>query len=155
MPTFDYKFTVDAPITAVSDFHHDTSVFKTLTPPPIFAQIHHFDPLGDGSIAEFTLWFGPVPVRWKAIHANVSKNGFTDTQVSGPLKSWHHTHTFTAVSKTVTEIHEHIEYEYQSGWQGLVNRIFFSKPGLLGLFTARKMITRRQLAKTMNPVPIS
>ncbi len=155
MPTFDYKFTIEAPVTAVSHFHHDTRVLKTLTPPPIFAQIHHFDPLADGSIAEFTLWFGPVPVRWKAIHSNVSVNGFTDTQVSGPLKSWSHTHTFTAVSETVTEIHEHIEYEYQGGWRGLVNRLMFGKPGLMGLFTARKMITRRQLAKMKTAVPAS
>lgn len=146
MPTFDYKFTVAAPLTAVSQFHHDTSVLKTLTPPPIFAQIHHFDPLADGAKADFTLWFGPVPVRWQAVHTNVSERGFTDTQVSGPLKSWQHTHTFTPVAKNKTEIHEHIEYQYQDGWRGLVNRLFFGKLGLWGLFTARKFITRYHLS---------
>ena len=63
MPVFDYKFTVDAPATAVSNFHHDTRILKKLSPPPIFVQIHRFEPLGEGSKAEFTLWFGPLPLR--------------------------------------------------------------------------------------------
>jgi hypothetical protein len=28
MPVFDYKFTVNAPLTAVSNFHHDTRILK-------------------------------------------------------------------------------------------------------------------------------
>lgn len=145
MPTFDYKFTVNAPLQAVSNFHHDSSVLKTLTPPPIFAQIHHFDPMADGAIANFTLWFGPIPIRWQAIHSNVSINGFTDTQQKGPLKSWQHTHKFTAVSPTTTEIHEHIDYEHPDGIRGILTRLAFGKPGLYGLFTARKLITRYHL----------
>ena len=147
MPTFDYTFTVNAPLTAVSAFHHDTSVLKTLTPPPIFAQVHHFDPLGEGAIADFTLWFGPLPVRWQAVHSDVSMNGFTDTQQSGPLKSWQHTHRFTAVSPHTTQIHEHIEYEHDTGWRGILSRLLFAKPGLYMLFTARKLITRYHLKK--------
>lgn len=147
MQTFDYTFTVNAPVTAVSDFHHDTSVLKTLTPPPIFAQIHRFEPLGEGSTAEFTLWFGPIPVRWQAVHSDVSQHGFTDTQVSGPLQSWQHTHRFTAVSATITKIHEHIEYAHHDGVRGLFTRLLFAKPALFMLFTARKLITRWHLRR--------
>lgn len=147
MPTFDYIFTVDAPLQAVSDFHHDTSVLKTLTPPPIFAQVHKFEPLGEGSTAEFTLWFGPLPLRWRAVHSNVSVNGFTDTQVSGPLKSWEHTHRFTAVSPTTTRVHEHIAYSHHPGLKGVLTRLLFAKPGLTFLFTARKFITRWHLSR--------
>lgn len=149
MSTFDYKFTVDAPLEAVRAFHHDTDILKILTPPPIFAQIHHFDPMADGAIAEFTLWFGPIPVRWKAVHSNVGPHGFTDTQVKGPLKSWQHTHRFTAVSPTVTQVHEHIEYDHHSGLRGLFSRLLFAKPGLYGLFTARKFITRFHVKKQL------
>lgn len=145
MPTFEYTFTVNAPLTAVSAFHHDTRALKTLTPPPIFAQIHHFDPMADGAIAEFTLWFGPLPVRWKAIHSNVSPNGFTDTQISGPLQSWQHTHTFTAVSPTTTRVDEHITYSHHDGRRGLLSRLLFAQPGLFLLFTARQLITRWHL----------
>lgn len=142
MSTFDYTFVVNAPLTAVAAFHHDTRILKKLTPPPIFVQIHRYEPLGDGSEAEFTLWFGPLPVRWLAIHAEVGEHGFTDTQARGPLQSWRHRHRFTAVSPTQTRIHEHIEYEHARGWRGLFSRLLFARPGLYLLFTARKWLTR-------------
>jgi ligand-binding SRPBCC domain-containing protein len=145
MPIFTYAFAVNAPVTAVSAFHHDTSVLKTLTPPPIFAQIHRFDPMGEGAVAEFTLWFGPLPVRWQAIHSEVGEGGFTDTQVSGPLQSWQHRHSFIPLDANRTRIEERIEYSHHDGPHGLLSRLLFAKPGLYLLFTARKMITRWHL----------
>lgn len=148
MPTFDYTFTINAPLAAVSAFHHDTSVLKTLTPPPLFVQIHNFEPLGEGSVANFTIWFGPFPLHYSVVHTNVDENGFTDTQVRGPLENWQHTHCFTAVNDEVTQVSEHVEYEYKKGIRGLANRLLFSKPALTMLFTARKLITRNQIRKT-------
>ena len=113
----------------------------------MMAQIHHFDPLANGAIAEFTLWFGLLPVRWRAIHSHVSINGFTDTPQQGPLKHWQHTHRFTAVSSPTTQIHEHIEYAHDTGRRGVLSRLLFAKPGLFLLFTARQWITRFHLRK--------
>ena len=152
MITFDFKFMVHAPKTAVADFHHDTRILKKLSPPPIFAQIHRFEPLGEGSEAEFTLWFGPLPLRWLAVHSNVSSSGFTDTQASGPLKHWQHTHRFTAVSPHTTQIHEHIEYSHKPGLPGLLSRLLFNKAGLFALFTARKWLTRWHLRQQQHEV---
>ena len=149
MPTFDYTFTVDAPQAAVVAFHHDTSVLKTLTPPPIIVQIHSYEPLSEGSVANFTLWFGPIPIHWKAVHSNVDETGFTDTQDRGPLKRWRHTHRFSAVSDNVTMVSEHIEYEYKSGIRGLIGRLLFSPPSLTLLFTSRKLITRRMISRSL------
>jgi len=142
MPVFEFKFNVAAPVTAVSNFHHDTRILKKLSPPPIFVQIHRFEPLGEGSEAEFTLWFGPLPLHWLAVHSNVSPNGFTDTQARGPLKYWQHTHRFTAVSPHTTQVHEHIEYSHKPGLAGLLTRLLFNKVGLFALFAARKWLTR-------------
>lgn len=147
MKTFDFYFTVNAPVTAVSAFHHDTRILKKLTPPPIFVQIHHFEPLGEGSVAAFTLWFGPVPVRWQAVHNGVSAAGFTDTQMRGPLRHWAHTHRFTAVSPHTTQVHEHIEYAHHTGLRVLFSRLLFARPGLYLLFTARKFLTRWHLRR--------
>lgn len=145
MPTFDYSFTVNASLTAVRNFHRDTRILKKLTPPPIFAQIHYFEPLAEGSRAEFTLWFGPWPVRWTAVHHYVGPQGFTDRQEKGPLKFWEHTHRFTGVNVHTTLVSEHIEYEHFSGWRGWLSRLLFAKPGLIFLFTARKRLTRYHL----------
>ena len=93
MPIFDYTFTVRAPLAAVAEFRHDTRALKRLTPRLILMQMHRVDPFGEGSVSEFTMWFGPIPVRWTAVHSNVDpERSFTDTQARGPLKRWQHTH---------------------------------------------------------------
>lgn len=142
MKTFDYQFVINAPVSAVSAFHHDTQILKKLTPPPIFIQIHKFEPLADDSVAEMTMWFGPIPVPWTAVHSNVTEQGFTDTQQRGPLDHWQHTHRFEAIENGRTLVKEHIEYSYPEGLRGLFARLFFNRAGLFILFSARKWLTR-------------
>lgn len=149
MPTFDYAFIVNAPLQAVADFHRDTRALKRLSPPPLFVQLHRVDPLSEGAVAEFTLWFGPIPLRWLAVHSDVSaQHGFTDTQQRGPLKSWRHTHRFEAVDARTTRVREHIEYDYPAGLPGLLARLLFSPPALTFLFAYRRWVTRRALEST-------
>ena len=147
MPIFEFRFTVSATVEAVSAFHFQPGILKKLTPPLMIMQVHKFEPLAEGSIGEFTMWMGPIPVRWKAVHSDVSPAGFTDTQEAGPMKFWKHTHRFKAIDGSTTEVHEHIEFEHFSGWRGLWSRLLFPRPALLALFTIRKLITRREVAK--------
>jgi ligand-binding SRPBCC domain-containing protein len=147
MPVFDYAFTVDAPVATVRDFHHDTSALKRLTPPPTIVQLHAIEPLGEGSVSTFTLWVGPLPLRWRAVHRNVTDRGFTDVQASGPAAKWEHTHSFVPLADGTTEIREHIEFEHKRGFWGLVTRVLFSRPNLLLMFAYRAWITRRCLAR--------
>ena len=146
MPVFDYAFTVAAPLAAVAEFHRDTSALKILTPPPTIVQLHAIEPLGEGSVSTFTLWVGPLPLRWKAVHRNVSDRGFTDVQAAGPAAKWEHTHTFVPLTPETTQIREHIEYEHKAGPWGLVTRVLFSRPTLWFMFGYRAWITRRRLA---------
>jgi len=145
MPTFDYSFTVNAPLSAVQAFHSDTSALKRLTPPPTIVQLHSIEPLAEGSVSKFTLWVGPLPLRWTAVHRNVSPRGFTDVQASGPAARWEHTHTFTPLDADSTRIDEHIEFEHKPGLWGVVTRLLFSQPNLLLMFTYRKLATRWHL----------
>jgi ligand-binding SRPBCC domain-containing protein len=145
MPIFDYSFTVAAPLKSVRDFHHDTSALKTLTPPPTIVQLHSIEPLAEGSVSKFTLWVGPLPLRWTAVHRGVTDRGFTDVQAAGPAKKWEHTHTFVPLGDSLTEIREHIEYEHKPGPWGLVTRLLFSRPNLLFMFAYRAWATRRAL----------
>ena len=142
MEIFTYTFTVDASLNAVTAFHADTRVLKRLNPPLIFVQLHRVDPMAEGSISEFTLWIGPMPIRWRAVHSNVGPQGFTDTQEMGPLASWKHTHHFESIDEDTTQIHEQIVYEYPSGWRGLLARTLFGRLGLSALFAYRKWVTR-------------
>jgi len=149
MPEFAHSFTVEAPVEAVADFHRDTRVLKQLTPLPIIARIHRFEPLADGSRAEFTLWFGPLPLRWEAVHSDVGPYGFTDTQVRGPLRAWQHRHRFTALGPARTRVDDHIIYSHHRGARGVLSRLLFARPGLLYLFTARRWLTRRGVARLL------
>ena len=141
MPTFDYAFEVAAGAETVADFHADTRVLRRLT--PAYVRIHRFDPLADGAVAEFTVWFGPIPIRWRARHRDVGPTGFTDIQDRGPLQSWVHTHSFEATGPSTTRIAEHIEYEYRPGWRGIPGRLFFGPLALRALFRYRAWRTRR------------
>lgn len=145
MPTFDFSFLVNAPADAVREFHHDTSALKILTPPPTIVQLKEIEPLGEGSVSRFTLWVGPLPLHWKAVHRDVGEYGFTDVQTEGPALKWEHTHRFVPVSSQTTRIEEHIEFAHRSGFWGVVTRILFSRPSLFMMFTYRKLITRRSL----------
>ncbi len=143
MPVFDFRFTVAAPLEAVSAFHFQTGILKALTPPLMIMQVHRFDPLANGSIGEFTIWMGPIPVRWVAEHSEVSQTGFIDTQTHGPMKFWKHTHRFNRITADITEVHEHIEFAHHPGLRGLWSRILFPRAALITLFSYRRWATRR------------
>ncbi len=146
MPTFDFRFRVAAPLERVAAFHRDARALPRLTPPPIFVRLHRVDPLANGARVDMTMWFGPFPVRWLALHDQVDAlAGFRDTAVRSPLKTWRHTHAFTAVSPNVTEIHEHIDYSHPDGWRGWLSRALFNPIGLWFLFAYRRWVTQRAL----------
>lgn len=144
MKTFTNTFRVKASIQAVADFHSSTNALKKLTPFPVVVQIHHLEPLAEGSMAEFTMWFGPFPVLWVAQHVQVDPlNGFTDVQVAGPMLLWEHTHSFRSISEQETEIRDFIEYEHRPGIKNLWTRILYAPIMLRLLFLFRAFITNR------------
>ncbi|MCS6908067.1 MAG: hypothetical protein RML93_09335 [Anaerolineales bacterium] len=148
MNRFIHRFLVRAPLRDVAEFHRDTRALRRLTPPPLWVQFHHLEPLAENSIAEFSLWFGPFPVRWRALHTDVHPlHGFTDTQVQGPLRYWKHTHSFQAIDPQTTQITETIEYEYPEGWRGVIARLLYSPFTLRLLFLYRQWVTRLWLER--------
>ncbi|HRV91500.1 MAG TPA: SRPBCC family protein [Anaerolineae bacterium] len=143
MPIFEHHFTVNGPLARVVNFHRDPHILKRLTPPPLIIQIHRFEPLAEGSIADFTLWFGPLPIHWVAVHQNVDfPHSFTDIQREGPLKSWRHTHSFIPISDNLTRVNDVIEFEHEAGPKGLLSRLLFPKSALKTLFFYRQAVTR-------------
>ena len=146
MPRFKHCFEVSAPLEAVADFHRDARALRRLTPPPMWAQFHRVEPLGEGSIAEFTLWLGPLPLRWLARHQGVSPlNGFTDVQERGPLLRWAHSHRFEAAGEGRTRVYDQVDFDHRAGWRGWGTRLLFSRAGLAFLFAYRAWATHRAL----------
>ena len=119
------------------------------TPPPIFTRIHRApDFLKEGDEMEFTLWGGPLPLRWLAKIEQVSEKGFTDRQLRGPFQTWEHRHEFTVIDGKHTQVFDKIEIQIRKHpFWGLVGWGMYL--GLPGLFSYRAWKTK-QLLKTWN-----
>lgn len=148
MAVFRAASRLRAPVEAVAEFHARPGALKRLTPPPIFVQVRRADPLAEGALADFTLWFGPLPVPWLALHHSVDlRSGFADRQVRGPLRRWEHTHRWQAAvtprGEACTLIEDQIEYEHFAGLRGLLTRLLFARPLLRVMFAYRHWVTRR------------
>ena len=150
MKTYFHQFEVAASLEEVAAFHHGTQVLKKLVPPPVIVQLKHYDPLAEGAKAEFTMWLGPVPVHWEALHTEVDRlKGFKDTQVKGPFEEWCHHHKFEAVDENRSLVIDEIQYQYGKGlWRGLVSRMMAF--GLPFMFAYRARVTRRSIKQIVN-----
>jgi ligand-binding SRPBCC domain-containing protein len=149
MPIFEDRFRVPAEPEAVSFFHFQPGAIQKLTPPPVVAQVHSSEPLAEGSRTSFTLWFGPLPVRWLALHQQVDPSfGFTDVQERGPMQYWRHTHHWEPSPDHGAVVHERIEYEHRPGPRGMFTRLLFSTPALRLMFAYRRWAMRRWLRRS-------
>jgi ligand-binding SRPBCC domain-containing protein len=141
---YTHTFTVKKPRQHVADFHTSAEALKAVTPPPVIVQLHEAPPvLKDGDEMEFTLWMGPLPVRWRARIEQTSA-GFIDRLVKGPFRSWAHHHQFFAEGGQATRVLDEIEFELRPelGW-----RLFgwLMALNLPVLFAFRGWKTRRML----------
>lgn len=102
---YSHRFEVHAPLAAVAEFHSRSSSMAAITPPPIIVRIHEAPAvLADGDEMEFTLWVGPLPMRWRARIEQVGTTGFVDRLISGPFRSWVHQHVFMPTGPDTTEV---------------------------------------------------
>jgi ligand-binding SRPBCC domain-containing protein len=110
--------------------------------------MHRVEPLAENSVADFTLWLGPLPVRWVAVHTNVDPlTGFTDRQESGPFASWVHQHSFEPRDEAETEVIDEIQAEFGRGFLGMLSRLMWIN--LPFMFFYRGWVTRRSIEKAM------
>ena len=145
--TFVKSSRIDTTLAAITAFHSDPRALARLTPPPIIMQLHRDErrSLSEGEI-EFTLWFGPLPIRWTARHEpGPTATSFADRQVGGPLAYWRHEHIFTQVAGGV-ELSDRITLAHRPGLVGLFTRLAFDGIPLRILFAYRHWRTRRALA---------
>ena len=110
MRQFRHEFQVNACIKSVTGFHSSTITIKLLTPPPMFVKFNQIEPVSEGSRSDFTPWLGVFSIHRIAVHSGVqSTEGFTDTQVEGPIQTWVHQHSFQGMADDTTLIIIQIE----------------------------------------------
>lgn len=114
---YSHRFTVKAPLALVADFHRRSNSMGAITPPPIRARIHSApETLQEGDRMDFTLWLGPVPVRWVAQIEQVTLHGFVDRQLEGPFATWVHRHTFVAIDEETTAVIDEVDATFHPNW---------------------------------------
>ncbi len=146
MRRFEKTSTLPGTLDAVLRFHQDPRALARLTPPPIIMQLHRDDrrSLTEGDI-EFSLWFGPIPIRWIARHEpGPTAHSFADSQIKGPLAYWRHEHLFSEADDGV-QLTDRITLAHRNGLLGLLTRLTFDGLPLRVLFAYRHWRTRRAL----------
>ena len=146
---YRHRFRVRAPLAAVAEFHGRADSMAAITPPIIPIRIKGTPPqLAAGSEMAFTMWLGPLPVKWRAYISQLSSKGFTDHQIEGPFGYWIHEHIFVDVDGQHTDVIDEVQ-------AGLKWHAFWAPVGLamwLGLpllFAYRGWKTRRMLECTV------
>ena len=102
---FKREFRVNSTLEQVRKFHESSSSMAAITPVPIKIDYPHSpEVLREGDEMSFTLWMGPMPINWVARIENVTTIGFEDRLLSGPYKSWIHTHHYRELDHKSVEI---------------------------------------------------
>jgi len=142
---YRHTFRVRAPLVDVAEFHRRSEGLGAITPPPIILWLHNVpERVKEGDSMDFTMWVGPLPLRWLARIEDMSLNGFTDRQLRGPFEQWMHRHEFVAVDEKTTQVVDEISASLRKHplW-GLVGLGMWL--GLPLLFAYRGWRTRRLL----------
>jgi ligand-binding SRPBCC domain-containing protein len=106
--------------------------FQLLTPPPV--------PIAEGTLIDYRIRLYGVPVRWRTrIERFEPGVAFSDIQLKGPYRSWHHRHTFTDVPGG-TRMDDVVDYEIPFGVLGRVARAIFVARSLERIFDYREKI---------------
>lgn len=104
--------------------------FRILTPLPIRME--------PGALIDYRLQLFAFPFHWRTrIEIFEPGQRFTDVQVSGPYRRWHHLHEFTAVPGG-TLIRDVVDYELPFGLLGACAQTLFVRRTLAKIFDYRK-----------------
>ena len=143
MKTLEHRSIIPTTMAQMVAFHNDPRALRWLTLTLVTIQRDARTSLTSGEL-DFTLWFGPIPVRWTARHEpGPTATSFRDVMVRGPMASWEHQHEFRQVRNGV-ELVDHLTYEHRPGgvWS-LFTHIFLSGLALRFLFFYRHLRTRQ------------
>jgi ligand-binding SRPBCC domain-containing protein len=144
---FRHRFVVRAPLVGVAEFHRQAETLRAITPLLRVRLDQAPTRLHQGGELTFSLWFGPLPLRWRARIDALPPTGFVDRQIRGPFQFWEHRHTFVPLGAEATWILDEVLATPRRSflWAAVGLGIWLSLP-LLFAFRAWK--TRRLLEPT-------
>ena len=101
--------------------------------------------MGEGTVIDYRLRVRGVPIRWTArIVEWKPATRFTDVQLRGPYRLWHHTHTFEPRDDG-TVIRDVVRYALPFGPVGAIAHALLVRRDLERIFDYRREQTARLL----------
>jgi uncharacterized protein (TIGR01777 family) len=124
---------------SVFDWHERPGALERLTPPWGEVEVLHRDGgIRDGGVVSLRVHRGPTSFRWDLRHRDYEHpRQFRDEQTAGPLRSWVHTHRFSALPGGGTRVDDEIDVEPPLGAAGATIGPSFLKRELGRLFRFR------------------
>jgi len=137
-----YKYRTELPDHSpeeVFDWHERPGALERLTPPWADVQVvHRSGGIKDGGKVGLRIKRGPTSFRWDLRHLDyVYGKQFRDEQVSGPMRSWVHTHSFAPHPDGGTAVEDEVEVAPPLGSAGAALGPVFVRRELNRLFRFR------------------
>ena len=136
---------VRRPLGEVFAFFADAANLERLTPARLHFKILSPLPIAmkPGALIDYELRLFAVPFRWRTlIETFEPMRRFSDVQLRGPYRTWHHVHEFEAVSGG-TRMRDRVEYEVPLGPLGEVARSVFVTRQVESIFDFRREAVER------------
>ncbi len=127
------------PIEEVFSFFGDATNLEAITPAWLRFSVISTAPIamGAGTLIEYRLCWRRMPLRWTTIiEAWEPPHRFVDTQLQGPYRLWHHTHTFET-QMGGTRIRDEVRYQLPLGWLGVALHRLGIRRDLEAIFDVR------------------
>ena len=131
MPIIRSRSWVAAPPDVAFAFFDDPANLARLMPPPVQIRLVRIEPSPPqaGSLFEFRYGIGPFQRRWLIrLVERVENERFVDDTISGPMRRFHHSHTFTPARRGGTWIEDRVDYHV--GPDGLVGSALDAVAGI-------------------------
>lgn len=144
---------VPRPLADVFAFFADAENLETLTPPSLRFEIltPRPIPMRAGTLIDYRLRLFGVPFGWRTrIETFELLVGFTDIQVRGPYRRWHHRHDFYATAGGTLVI-DTVHYELPLGPLGTFARALFVRRTLDEIFAFRRTAIEAHFGATTTP----
>jgi uncharacterized protein len=124
-------------------WHAEPGALERLTPPWEPVEVEERSPgIRDGDRGVLRISLGPFRVRWAFEHRDyIEGRQFRDIQLSGPFRSWEHTHLFTPDGPVACILEDRIEYDLPFGASGNFLGGWFVHRKLERVFAYRHRIT--------------
>jgi ligand-binding SRPBCC domain-containing protein len=130
---------IGRPLDEVFAFFSDAGNLEAIT--PAFLNFHILTPrptaMRPGTLIDYQIRLLGIPLKWRTqIETWEPPHGFSDVQLRGPYKLWHHTHEFVAVPEG-TLMTDLVQYQMPLGPLGRLVHALWTERTLARIFDYR------------------